>query len=171
MGGAFCASAAPLAEGSKHRCAHRLLRVHIPAPACYACLCPHLWMATHGPPCPLFSPRLLHSEVLWTGRHSNLFVTLPAPLARGCPRWGHGHLRCPPYCRVRLPPWHSMVESGYTHVGLLSPAGVASCPRTRHAGQPEMLPQGRSRVCAPEQPAALQFRDHEIDELGEGPGE
>src|SRR5215813_12028877 len=78
MGGALCASAAPLAEGSKHRCAHRLLRVHIPAPACYACLCPHLWMATHGPQCPLFSPRLLHSEVLWTGRHSNLFVTLPA---------------------------------------------------------------------------------------------
>ena len=43
-------------------------------------------------------------------------------------------------------------------------------PRSRHAGEPEMIPQGRSLVLAPEQPAALQFRDHEIDEIGERPG-
>src|SRR5262245_35976740 len=65
-------------EGSKQRCAHSLLRVHLPAPACHACLCPHLWRATRGPPCHLCSPRLLHSEVLWTGRHSTLFGTLSA---------------------------------------------------------------------------------------------
>src|SRR5262245_21739468 len=34
------------------------------------------------------------------------------PMASGCPRSGDGHLLCPPYCRVRLPPWHPMVESG-----------------------------------------------------------
>src|SRR5262249_17522340 len=33
--------------------------------------------AARGGQCPLSSPRVLHSEVLWTGMHSNLFVTLP----------------------------------------------------------------------------------------------
>jgi hypothetical protein len=54
---------------------------------------------------------------------------------------------------------------------ILSTDGVASRHRTRHAGKPEMLTQGRSLVFAPEQTAALQFRDHELDEIGEGAGE
>ncbi len=54
---------------------------------------------------------------------------------------------------------------------LLSTDGFASRHRHRHAGKPEMLTQGRSLVCAPEQPAALQCRDYEIDEIGEGAGE
>src|SRR5712691_6253634 len=52
-------------------------------------------------------------------------------------------------------------------VGLLSTDGFASRHRHRHAGKPEMLTQGRSLVFAPEQTATLQFRDHEIDEIGE----
>ena len=31
-----------------------------------------------GGPCHGSSPRVLHAEVLWTGLHSNLFVTLPS---------------------------------------------------------------------------------------------
>ena len=73
----MCASAAPRAEGRKHRCTPRLRRVHLSATACHACLCSPLWIATRGPQCHLSSPHVLHSEVLWTGRHSNLFVTLP----------------------------------------------------------------------------------------------
>jgi nucleotidyltransferase/DNA polymerase involved in DNA repair len=37
-------------------------------------------MATRGPQCYLSSPRVLHSEVLWIGMRSNLFVTLPSGL-------------------------------------------------------------------------------------------
>ena len=54
--------------------------VHVLATACHALLCPHLSMATRGPRCHLPSPRVLHSSVLWTWRHRNLFVTLPLTL-------------------------------------------------------------------------------------------
>jgi hypothetical protein len=57
--------------------------VHVLATACHALLCPHLSMATCGPRCHLPSPRVLHSSVLWTWRHRNLFVTLP--LGKGRP--------------------------------------------------------------------------------------
>src|SRR5262245_29345968 len=46
------------------------------------------------------------------GGTATFLVRSQPPLARGCPRSGDGHLLCPPYCRVRLPPWHPMVESG-----------------------------------------------------------
>ena len=40
-----------------------------------------------------------------------------------------------------------------------------------HAGQAEMVAQGRALVVAPEQAAALQFRHDAIDEIGEAAGE
>jgi len=55
-------------------------RMPVPAPACHTCLCPPLAMAPCGPQCHGSSPRVLSSEVLSTGRHSNLCVSA----SRGC---------------------------------------------------------------------------------------
>src|SRR5581483_10872816 len=55
--------------------------------------------------------------------------------------------------------------------------GGRSGPRRRiparrgHPGEAEMVAQGGAAVVAAEQPAALQFRHDEIDEIGEGAGE
>jgi hypothetical protein len=57
-----------------------LMPIPVSATVCHAMRFPHRALAVRGPRRPLSSPRVLHSEVLSTGMHSNLFVTLPAAI-------------------------------------------------------------------------------------------
>ena len=55
--------------------------VYVPATAGHVLLCPPLAITTRGPRCHLSSVHVLHASGLWTGMHSNLFVTLPTAMA------------------------------------------------------------------------------------------
>jgi tetratricopeptide (TPR) repeat protein len=133
-------------------------------------------MATRGPQCHLFSPRVLHSEVLWTGRHSNLFVTLPLILILEDVHWSdtatldwlsYMARRWEPACLLMLltyrplealargHPLRSLVAELRLHrqcqelqLDVWSPAGVAAYLHQRFAG----------KTCPPELIALLSQR-------------